>query len=296
MNYITEINRFYDWLDTNQVPKAAISLWHALLHINNKTGWSQTFTVAIPVLELKTGFKKSEICEARNILQARGRIAWTQRGGSLCAEYEIISFCDAERSAAAILQHLHFSDSVRSTHAKPTQTATQSTTETGTQTGTHSGTISKLKETTLNETKHTLPPPVAPAIKKVEIKIEKTEHWPAMVDTWFTFYKKRYLIDPTFNGAAAKNLKLILQQLKKRSTGQEWTQEYAAAVFNRFLQLAFDDQWLNTNFLLSNLYSKFDTIISKKNGNTKTQKTGANVSASSILAKINSVPVEDGGY
>jgi len=93
MNYISEINRFYDWLETNQIPKSAIALWHSLMHIANKTGWQNKFTVAISTIESKTGFKRSELYDARNILTQKGRISWKQRGGNLSAEYEIYPFC-----------------------------------------------------------------------------------------------------------------------------------------------------------------------------------------------------------
>lgn len=93
MNYIMEINRFYDWLETNNIPKSAIALWHGLMHINNKANWIYEFTVAMSVLELKTGFKSSELYKARNELQNRGRIIWTSREGSQSAIYRIIPFC-----------------------------------------------------------------------------------------------------------------------------------------------------------------------------------------------------------
>lgn len=92
VNYIIEINKFYDWLETNSIPKSAIALWHALLHINNKTGWIEEFSVAMSVLELKTGFKSSELFKARNILQEKGRITWEKRGGNLSATYRMIFF------------------------------------------------------------------------------------------------------------------------------------------------------------------------------------------------------------
>ena len=79
-NYITEINMFYDWLETNQIPKSAIALWHGLMHIANKAGWEQSFTVAISTIESKTGFKRSELFEARNILTQKNRISWKYSG------------------------------------------------------------------------------------------------------------------------------------------------------------------------------------------------------------------------
>lgn len=93
MNYIMEINRFYDWLETNSISKSSIALWHALMHIDNKTNWKSEFTVAMSVLELKTGFKNSELYKARNELQEKGRLIWNSRSGNQSATYKIIPFC-----------------------------------------------------------------------------------------------------------------------------------------------------------------------------------------------------------
>lgn len=93
MNYIQEINAFYDWLETNSLPKSAIALWHALMHINNKAKWANSFEVAISTIEFKTGFKRSELFEARNFLSQKGRITWKSRGGNLAATYSIVPFC-----------------------------------------------------------------------------------------------------------------------------------------------------------------------------------------------------------
>lgn len=129
MNYISEINRFYDWLETNQVPKSTIALWHCLMHIANKTGWEQKFTVAISTIESKTGFKRSELMEARNILAQKGRITWKARGGNLAAEYEIVPFCDRIADAKAITKAYTSADTIG--NSPPTQ----------------KGTITKLEET-----------------------------------------------------------------------------------------------------------------------------------------------------
>ena len=121
------------------------------------------------------------------------------------------------------------------------------------------------------------------APKKAEVQINKTEHWQKMVDLWFTFYKERFLNDPTFNGIAAKNLKLVLKRLQKitEDGGKIWDEAMAIKVFNRFLTLAFADKWLQDNFILNNLYSKFDSIINKANGSHQqsTQQTGSGKSA-----------------
>ena len=90
MNYLLEINAFYDWLETNPLGASCIDLWHALMHIANKAGWPDTFAVAISVLELKTGLKRDAIYDARNKLQQAGRIKWSSRKGNQSAVYHII--------------------------------------------------------------------------------------------------------------------------------------------------------------------------------------------------------------
>jgi hypothetical protein len=92
MNYIREINSFYDWLETNTLTYSAISLWHALVHIANKAGWPEEFAVAISTLESKTGLKKDAIIRARNRLRQVGRINFRSRTGRQSAIYQVISF------------------------------------------------------------------------------------------------------------------------------------------------------------------------------------------------------------
>ena len=92
MNYIQEINSFYNWLESNPLPKNAIALWHALMAVNNKTGWISDFTVSLSALELKTGMNKSEICKARARLESEHRIKWAKRGGNNCAVYTLLAF------------------------------------------------------------------------------------------------------------------------------------------------------------------------------------------------------------
>jgi|GEM_PF-2762806 len=101
MNYLAEINRFYDWLETNSLPKSAIALWNALMHTNNRADWKTEFAVAISVLELKTGFKRSELFKARNILIQKERIKCNSRAGNNSAVYQIIPFCVHNTDASA---------------------------------------------------------------------------------------------------------------------------------------------------------------------------------------------------
>jgi len=94
MNYIAEINAFYIWLETNELSNPAINLWHALMHIANRTGWQDKFTVAVSTLEAKTRLNKKAVERARNNLQQMGRIEWKERKGNQSAFYKIISLCD----------------------------------------------------------------------------------------------------------------------------------------------------------------------------------------------------------
>lgn len=47
MNYIREINAFYDRMEQEPLSGSAVSLWHTLLHINNKAHqeWSSRWQV-----------------------------------------------------------------------------------------------------------------------------------------------------------------------------------------------------------------------------------------------------------
>lgn len=90
MNYILEIKAFYDRLELNPLPSPAIALWHALMHIANKTGWQQEFTVAVSILSLKTGLNAQAIKRARNLLQQQELIEWKARNGNQSAIYKMI--------------------------------------------------------------------------------------------------------------------------------------------------------------------------------------------------------------
>jgi DnaD/phage-associated family protein len=152
LNYIQEINAFYDWLETNPIPDSAIVLWHALMHINNKAGWVPEFAVAISTLSVKTGLKKDAVNRARHRLQQAGRIEFRSRSGQQSAVYRIIPFASEKTTQSASqtapqtyeIDHcVGLSDANRITNRE--QTATQSASQTAS--------IIKLNETKQNETK-----------------------------------------------------------------------------------------------------------------------------------------------
>lgn len=89
--YTAEIQAFYDWLETNELSTSGISLFHALLSIKYKAGWNENFTVATPVLEVRTGAGRRTVERARQELEEKGLITWSSRGGRQSAEYTLIS-------------------------------------------------------------------------------------------------------------------------------------------------------------------------------------------------------------
>lgn len=152
MNYLLEIKAFYDWLEVNQLSTSGIVLWHALMHIANKTGWQDTFTVATVVLSTKTGLKRDALYNARTALQNKGLISFKVRKGNQTAIYKINSFVSV--------------------------TPTQMPTQTPTQTPTQMPTINKQNKTKQNKKEMKPPNPLAGEVQQAapeEVKKTKRE-------------------------------------------------------------------------------------------------------------------------
>lgn len=92
LDYMKEVNAFYDWLETNTLPSSSIALWHALMTTNNKAGWVEEFAVAKSVIEAKAGLRKDAYYDARNKLKEKGRIEFRTRG-TKATIFRIIPFC-----------------------------------------------------------------------------------------------------------------------------------------------------------------------------------------------------------
>ncbi|WP_249872443.1 DnaD domain protein [Oceanobacillus saliphilus] len=91
MNYIKQVNAFYIHLETNPLSASAANLWHVLMHVNNRTGWRQEFTVAMSVLCCKANLTESTFKRARKELQEKGYIHVKSQGGNRAASYHIVS-------------------------------------------------------------------------------------------------------------------------------------------------------------------------------------------------------------
>lgn len=250
MNYITEINCFYDWLETNSVSDSSIVLWHALMHINNKCGWKVEFPVAISSIQNKTGLSKSSILRARNQLKQVGRITFKERTGNLSTVYRIVAF-----------------------HTD-TQSGTQSGTQTVTQSGTQTDTIHKLKETKLKETiikKEAVAQP--PPIKNKKFKIEKflqPEVIPFQSEKFISNWKK-LLESPKWAKKNESAIEMAVEKMKK----------YNEAFMIEQIERAIIGQWHGLFF--SNTDDDFKKFIQKSN-KTEFEKKSESISNTATLA------------
>ncbi|MFD1363331.1 DnaD domain-containing protein [Lentibacillus salinarum] len=91
MNYLKELNAFYQQIIFNPLSGSAVALWNTLMHFNNLSGWQETFSVPASVIELKSGIKGTSFKRARIELQEKGYITVTSRDGNQSAVYQMIS-------------------------------------------------------------------------------------------------------------------------------------------------------------------------------------------------------------
>jgi len=171
MNYIRELNAFYDWLETNPLNHQCIALWHALMHTNSKAGWKKEFTVAVITLELKTGLNRRAIERARNTLEQVGLIRWRKRSGNQSAIYEMIPLSEKFVRQNDI-QTVAQSDAQNDVQTD-VQTDVQSVAQTVVQSDAQSVAINKTK---LNETKKkNNNPPISPQKRHYAEYVTMTE-------------------------------------------------------------------------------------------------------------------------
>jgi len=91
MNYIKEINAFYDRQEQEPLSSSAVALWYALMHMNNKTRWKNTFTTPGPVLRNKAGLSESSFKRARTELIEHGYIEVSSQGRGKAPVYRMHS-------------------------------------------------------------------------------------------------------------------------------------------------------------------------------------------------------------
>lgn len=137
MNYITEINCFYDWLVENSISGNAQALWHRLMAYCNAFGWKDEFSVSNTRLIDDIGMSRQELDRVRNVLVQKELITYKKGKGNQCGIYHMNSFV-----------------SHNVTH-DITHDVTQCITQDVTQSGYSTLPLNKLNKTRLNETKNT---------------------------------------------------------------------------------------------------------------------------------------------
>jgi len=80
VNYIDLINSFWDLATTNPLSTGQVSLYFALLHVCNRSYWTEWFSAPNQVLSILTGLSRTGILKARNELKQRGLIDFKERG------------------------------------------------------------------------------------------------------------------------------------------------------------------------------------------------------------------------
>lgn len=91
MNYLKEIIAFYDRQVQQPLSASAITLWHALMYINNKTRWKNTFTAAGTFLQFIGGLTESSFKRARAELVEYGYIEYESLGRGKAPRYKMKS-------------------------------------------------------------------------------------------------------------------------------------------------------------------------------------------------------------
>lgn len=100
MNYIAEINSFFNWVLFNPLQPDAQALWHALMQINNRCAvkinndwfWRVEFSAPNMTLLSMLSFSRPQLDRMRNALIQKGRIVYKKGKGNQSGTYKITPF------------------------------------------------------------------------------------------------------------------------------------------------------------------------------------------------------------
>lgn len=123
------------------------------------------------------------------------------------------------------------------------------------------------------------------------VELEDGKIWTTIVETWFVTYETEFKEKPSFAGRDPATLKQLVKLVKAKVIsvpGYPWTAETCKMHFDRFLQIALTDKWLKNNFLLQNLVSQFDKIIT--NGRSQTNQQPPSGVSGSVTASPSGKP------
>lgn len=98
MNYIVELNAMRDYLLMTWMPKGQIALWHALMMVDNLSGWKTWFNAPNKILIQLAGMSKNGIIKSREALRKRGLIDYIPgASGTIPAQYRILPVSESVR-------------------------------------------------------------------------------------------------------------------------------------------------------------------------------------------------------
>lgn len=92
MNYIKQLNGFFDSLLMNPLSATAQTLYVHLLDINNRCGWKERFPVANIVLQSRAMLSRQQLDRARNELKQKGYIDYEKGTTRKAGTYLIVCF------------------------------------------------------------------------------------------------------------------------------------------------------------------------------------------------------------
>lgn len=92
MNYIKQLNGFFDSLLMNPLSATAQTLYVHLLDINNRCGWKERFPVANIVLQSRAMLSRQQLDRARNELKQKGYIDYEKGTTRKSGTYLIVCF------------------------------------------------------------------------------------------------------------------------------------------------------------------------------------------------------------
>lgn len=139
MNYISEINEFYNWIMLNPIPADAQALWHVLMQINNRNAvkiganyyWRVQFTVSNSTLLSILAFSRQQLNRMRNVLIQQRRIVYAKGKGNQSGTYTIIPF--DKNVVDKVVDNLVDKVWITTVSHNVAQTVTQTVTQTDTQ-------------------------------------------------------------------------------------------------------------------------------------------------------------------
>lgn len=90
MNYISQLNAYWNWVKLNPLPSRAGYLYFAILDCANTAGWKREFNAPNSTLQAMAGLDKNGLSRYRNVLIQQGLIEYRQGNRGNTGIYRIV--------------------------------------------------------------------------------------------------------------------------------------------------------------------------------------------------------------